>query len=189
MKKVLLALTLVAFLATSASALEVLGGKLGVGVEMIDLDGAGANPFVSLDYGALQVRVAPNVVNVPKTSSTSNLYDDSQTSLMLSGLYSLGSGNWAPYVGGRLLWINNMSNDGSPTAQTRTIATQLSIPVGVKWMVLNNVNFYVEMDAYKAGTVIVTSKDDDTTVMSYGPVTNGNEWFDTSARLGAVLYL
>ena len=187
MKKVLLALTIVAMMAASASALNVLGGKLGVGVEMIDLDGMGTNPFVSLDFGAIQARAGVTVTNTPKTgdeTGSGKAFDDSTTGLTGSVLYTLWSGNWAPYVGGRLAWQNAIVNIGSDTAQARTITTSLSVPVGVKWMVLNNVNFYVEMDALNMTTVMLSNVDKDVT--TGGTTTT---WFGTSARLGAVLYL
>jgi hypothetical protein len=196
MKKVLLALTIVALVASTASALEVLGGKLGVGVENVSLGGTGASaPFVSLDLNAipLQVRAGLDLYNNPK--DLTDPYPSNYSTLFVSALYSLSSGNWAPYVGAKLSLTNDFVNSGSPVAafgsstdpvpQYRLTSTVLDIIIGVQWKILNNVSFYIDTNIVEFGSTRINGgglEDKDV----YG---SWQGYDDNSVNLGAVLTL
>ncbi len=130
MKKVLLALTLVALVATSASA-SFLGGRWGAGAEFSPWDAQYVNenflynsyvpfeaknqivPFISYDpdmLPALQLRLGL-FTNQLKTGLNTNSegdprVNDSNSEISIAGLYRLWSGDVAPYVGAKIGVIN-----------------------------------------------------------------------------------
>jgi hypothetical protein len=174
-KKVLLAILLVSFLATSAFAWEALGGRIGIGARQLDIsDGEGDFPFITYDpdaIPALQLRLIP-------TSLTDRHWEDiDQTVIALAALYRLGEGNVVPYVGLEL-GVETYTDISTPANSYNRESGKLIL--GAEWIVLDRVSLVFDWDIFTA----YTSKNTDGDVVDY--VT---KWFDEEAQIGFIIYL
>jgi hypothetical protein len=195
MKKVLLALTMVALIATSASALSVLGGRIGIGAEEIGTDitnnngAGGAYPFISWDpegMPALQMRLGFN--SWQDKVSGADPDKDSYSEVSLAGIYRLGSGDIVPTVGLKIGVENQYwaVNPWDPAGWVNDNTVSATLMLGAEWKVLKQISLLANWNALVLSTTNRTWGEP----YNMSELTYANQGImDHFVRLGAVLYL
>ncbi len=165
MKKLLLALTIVALVASAASALDVLGGMAGVGVKQINVGSInGTSPFITYSPNAmpaLQVRVGytSNTDRDPRDNTSGTAGD----TIRLGAKYNLWAAAIAPYVGAEIVGTRTI-DDGRVISSSQT----LTVILGAEWQVLKQASLILEWNALSMATTMNDHQvtDDSKTVLA-----------------------
>ncbi len=180
MKKILLALILVVFLATSVSALEALGGRFGIGSKyLMPAYMSGWKAMITYDPSLL-----PNLqVRLSGWGMSGSHGESTESDISLGAIWRLGdlAAMFVPYLGieaGVKNWWN-----GSTDGYNRQYGY---FDFGVEWKVIDQLALYANIPIVFAYTQI----DDDGETLEEARNTYFFDWnWESSLTVGMVLFL